>query len=223
MSGPRGGAAVIRARLVVFDLDGTLVDSTADLATAVNAMLGSLGGAPLPLAQVRRAVGDGAASLVARSLKAAGLSQPLETALPVFLDAYRRCLLDTTRLYPGVAETLDALSDRTLAVLTNKPGDLSRTILAGLGVAGRFARIWGGGDVPGRKPDPAGLQGLMRELGAGPAQTVLVGDSPVDVRTARAGGVRFVGVSYGLDPDGLAAEAPDDLRLDDLRRLPRLV
>jgi phosphoglycolate phosphatase len=211
-------------RLVVFDLDGTLVDSSRDLAAAVNAALARLApGAPaLPEPQVRGFIGDGAGQLVARSLAAAGLALPTDEVLPVFLDCYRAHLLDTTRLYPGVREVLERLAGRTLAVLTNKPGDLSRAILAGLHVADRFARIWGGGDVPARKPDPAGLLKLMRELGATAAETVLIGDSSVDVRTARAAGVRMIGVRYGLAPAGLAADPPDAL-LDDLRQLPGLL
>jgi phosphoglycolate phosphatase len=207
-------------RLVVFDLDGTLVDSSRDLAAAVNAALARVAGAPpLPEAQVREFIGNGAGQLVARSLAAAGSKLRTDDVLPVFLDCYRARLLDTTHLYPGVREALDGLAGRSLAVLTNKPGDLSRAVLSGLHVADRFVRIWGGGDVPARKPDPAGLLKLMRELDAGPAETALVGDSSVDVRTARAAGVRMVGVSYGLAPASLAAEPPDVL-IDDLRRLP---
>ena len=213
-----------RARLVVFDLDGTLVDSTQDLATAVNAALARLApGTPaLPIDVVRSYIGNGAGVLVAKSLEAAGIAAQPGAALPVFLDCYSRCLLDTTTLYPGVLEALDALADRVLAVLTNKPGQMSRTILAGLGVAPRFAWIYGGGDVPGRKPDPAGLQKLMQETGVGAGECLLVGDSAVDVRTGRAAGVRTVGVRYGLDPESLRSDPPDVL-IADLRELPALV
>jgi len=211
-------------RLVVFDLDGTLIDSAGDLAQAMNATLARLapGTPPLPLTTVRRFIGNGAGVLVARSLQAVGLEVRPEDALPVFLDCYRSRLLDTTRLYPGVSETLDQLAGRTLAVLSNKPGDMSRTILQGLGVAGRFARIWGAGDVPARKPDPAGLQRLMAELDASATETVLVGDSAVDIQTGRAAGVRTVGVSYGLDPESLQHAAPDVV-VDDARDLARVL
>jgi phosphoglycolate phosphatase len=206
--------------LVVFDLDGTLVDSARDLASAVNATLARV--APRALAldaeRVKGFIGDGAGQLVSRSLQAAGLALPVDEVLPVFVECYRARLLDTTRLYPGVREALDALAGRALAVLTNKPGDLSRAILAGLHVADRFARIWGGGDVPARKPDPAGLLKLMTELGAAPERSVLVGDSGIDVRTARAASVRCIGVSYGLAPRSLDADPPDVL-IDDLRQL----
>jgi phosphoglycolate phosphatase len=157
--------------------------------------------------------------LVARSLAARGLERPVEQVLPLFLESYSTRLLDKTRLYPGVMEALDRLAGRVLAVLTNKPGGMSRTILQGLGVAGRFRRIWGGDDVPAKKPDPSGLLRLIADCGARPAQTVMVGDSPIDVRTGRAAGVTTVGVGYGFDPAGLVSEPPD-LLLGDLRELP---
>ena len=213
-----------RVDLVVFDLDGTLIDSAGDLARSVNAALERLapGTPPVPLDRVRTFIGDGAAMLVSRTLGAAGVSVSTEEALPVFLDCYQTRLLDTTVLYAGVLESLDALDDRTLAVLTNKPGDMSRRILDGLGVAGRFARICGAGDVPAKKPDPAGLRMILEETGISPEAAVLVGDSAIDVRTGRAAGVRTVGVTYGLDPAGLEAMAPDVL-IADLRELaPRL-
>jgi phosphoglycolate phosphatase len=214
----------VTVRLIVFDLDGTLVDSSRDLAAATNAALARLapGRPPLPVERVRSFVGDGARNLVARSLAHARLELPVDEVLPVFLECYRSCLLDTTRLYPGVREALERLRDRTLAVLTNKPGDLSRALLAGLGVAERFARIWGGGDTPERKPDPGGLLRLMEELGAAATATLMVGDSAVDVRTARAAGVPVVGVTYGLNPESLALEPPDRL-IHDLRELPAIL
>jgi phosphoglycolate phosphatase len=214
----------VAIRLVVFDLDGTLVDSSRDLAAAVNATLARLapGMPPLGLDTVCSFIGNGARALVARSLREAGLPAPPEDVLPLFLAEYAAHLLDTTRLYPGVAEALDALAGRELAVLTNKPGEMSRTILRGLGVAERFFRVYGGDDLPTRKPDPEGLQRLMAEANVGPRETALVGDSAIDVRTARAAGVRAVAVRYGFDPDGLAAEPPDAL-LGDLRELPALL
>lgn len=210
-------------RLLVFDLDGTLVDSTRDLATAVNATLAELrpGTPPLPVPLVRSLVGNGAANLVEASLRRAGLPHALDAALPVFMERYARCLLETTRLYPGIAEDLATLEGFELAVLSNKPGPMCRAILEGLGVARRFARIWGTGDFPGRKPEPEPLLALMRELGATRAETLLVGDSAVDVRTARAAGVRVCGVSWGLDPASLDEAAPDAMlaRLSDVCKL----
>jgi phosphoglycolate phosphatase len=209
--------------LVVFDLDGTLIDSAGDLAAAVNDMLRRLAPAAPPLseAEVRGFVGEGARLLVSRSLARAGLAHDLERALPLFLECYRKRMLDTTRLYPGVAETLDALGGHALAVLTNKPGDLSRAIVDGLGLHGRFACVYGAGDVP-RKPDPAGLLRIMSEAGAPAASTLMVGDSAVDVLTGRAAGVLTVGLSHGLAPDSLRATPPDVL-LDDVRALSGVV
>lgn len=207
-------------KLVVFDLDGTLLDSVQDLAQAVNVTLRQLspGVEPLDVSVVASFVGDGIGKLLARSLERAGLSHGVEQAQPLLLEAYEGCMLETTRLYPGVEETLDALADRLLAVLTNKPGGMSRTILDSLGVGGRFLRVLGGDEAP-RKPNPDGLRALMKEAGTTPETTVMVGDSAVDVETARAAGVPVVGVSYGLKPEGLRTAGPN-IVLDDLRRLP---
>lgn len=211
------------ARLLVFDLDGTLVDSSRDIAAAVNAAIGRLapGTAAIPLDAILSYVGEGARLLVERCLRHAGLDLPADGVLPVYLECYGERLLDTTRLYPGVAGALDALAGTTLAVLTNKPGDMSRTILEGLGVASRFARIWGAGDVPSRKPDPEGLLRLMSDLGAVAADTWMAGDSATDVDAARAAGVRVAGVTWGFHPGALRAAGPDVL-IDDPRALSSL-
>ena len=197
--------------LIVFDLDGTLVDSLADIAAALNGALARLSpGTPgLAVDAVRPLVGSGARELVARALPRVGLDAPIEEALAAFVECYRAGLLNETRPYPGVVAGLDRLRNRTLAVLTNKPGDMSRAILSGLGLADRFVRIYGGGDVPGRKPDPAGLERLLVETRTPVASALLVGDSAVDVRTARNGGVAIAGVSYGFDPAGLVSDPPD--------------
>lgn len=212
------------AHLLVFDLDGTLVDSRRDLAAATNAALGRVapGVEALPLEVVTSFIGEGARLLVERSLRYAGLDLPPEEVLPVFFECYRERLLDTTRLYPGVAQALEALAGTTLAVLTNKPGEFSRAILDGLGVASHFARIWGAGDVPERKPDPAGLRRLLAGLGADAAGTWMVGDSAIDVQTARAAGLRVTGVTWGFDPVALRAAGPDRL-LDEPGALVSLV
>jgi phosphoglycolate phosphatase len=211
--------------LLVLDLDGTLVDSSRDIGTAVNAALERLapGTAAIPLERVIGFVGDGARLLIERSLVQAGLALPVDDVLGVYLECYRERLLDTTRLYPGVGEALARLGagGPPLAVLTNKPGDMSRTILQGLGVDGRFARIWGAGDVPARKPDPAGLLALLDELGVAAEEAWMVGDSATDVHTARAAGVRVAGVSWGFHPGALRAAGPDRV-LDEPAGLLRL-
>jgi phosphoglycolate phosphatase len=209
-------------RLVVFDLDGTLVDSSRDLATAVNRTLAASGVPALDPALVRSFVGEGARRLIEKSVAAAGQPLSVDALLPVFLDIYREVLLETTRLYPGVPETLAALVPRKLAVLTNKPGDMSRAILSGLGIAHRFDWIWGYGDVPARKPDPVGLVRLMAAAAVPPEDTAFVGDSAIDVRTARAAGARAIGVTYGFDPRAFDEHVPD-ARVTDPRELPELL
>jgi phosphoglycolate phosphatase len=211
------------ARLLVFDLDGTLVDSSRDIAAAANAALGRLvpGTAPIPLDAVLSFVGEGARLLVERCLGYTGLGLSADEVLRVYLECYAERLLDTTHLYPGIAEALDALAGTALAVLTNKPGDFSRSILEGLGVAPRFARIWGAGDVKARKPDPEGLLRLMGELGASAEETWMVGDSATDVEAARAAGVKAAGVTWGFHPAALRASRPD-LLIDDPRALASL-
>lgn len=201
------------SRLIVFDLDGTLVDSSRDIAAAANAALALVapGTPPIPLEAILSFVGEGARLLVERCLAHAGLAAGADEVLPVYLDCYRERLLDSTRFYPGVEEALDALRGTTLAVLTNKPGDMSRAILDGLGAAGRFARVWGAGDVSARKPDPAGLVALLTELGADEADAWMVGDSATDVGAARAAGIRVAGVAWGFHPDALRAAGPDRL------------
>ena len=200
-----------RARLVVFDLDGTLIDSSRDLAAAVNrALQRTAPGAP-PLSEdvVRSFIGSGARVLIARSLDRAAVARSVDDVLPVFLEEYSRGLLDATRLYPGTAEALERLRFCPLAVLTNKPGDMSRAILEGLGVADRFFRIYGAGDVEARKPDPAGLRRIAAEAGVAPAAAVMVGDSGIDVQTGRAAGALTAGVTYGFDTGSFRDDPPD--------------
>jgi phosphoglycolate phosphatase len=207
------------ARLLVLDLDGTLVDSSRDIAASVNATLRQLrpDAAAIPLASILGFVGEGARLLIERSLAHAGLALATDEVLALYLERYRERLLDTTRLYPGVAEALTALArpgGPALAVLTNKPGDMSRTILEGLGVAARFTRVVGAGDVKARKPDPSGLLDLLDELRIAARDAWMVGDSATDVRTARAAHVRAAGVTWGFHPAELRAAGPDRL-LDD--------
>jgi phosphoglycolate phosphatase len=214
----------LATRLLVFDLDGTLVDSSGDIASALNAALARVvpGTRPLPEEAVRADVGEGARLLVERSLRRAGLRAPVDEVLGVYIECYRQGLLERTHLYPGTGEALATLAGRaTLAVLTNKPGDLSRAILEGLGVASRFARIWGAGDVEERKPEPGGLRRLLDELEAGPGETWMIGDSATDVKTGRAAGVRVAGVTWGFQPEALRAAGPDRL-LDTPAELPSL-
>lgn len=206
--------------LVVFDLDGTLVDSVHDLAEATNdAMaIAAPGAAPIPQDAVRRFVGDGAQTLIARAIAHAGAPLVVDEVLPIFLECYAKRMLETTRPYDGIPEALRALAPLRLAVLTNKPGALSRALLEGLGLASLFLRILGPDDARSRKPDPGGLVRLMADLGARPARTVMVGDSSNDIRVGRSASTHTVGVLWGLRPEDVLAEAPD-LTIDTPARL----
>lgn len=184
------------SRLAIFDLDGTLVDSVDDLAASVNHALGVVGLPGRTLEEIRGFVGEGARVLLERSV--APHAERLEPALAAWRAHYQDHCLDRTRAYPGIPALL-AGAGRALAVHTNKPGELARKILDGLGLASRFAVVLGGDEAP-RKPDPAGVRLILDRVGASPEETVFVGDSLVDLATARAAGVRHVAVTWGLVP-----------------------
>jgi phosphoglycolate phosphatase len=211
--------------LVVFDLDGTLIDSRVDLAQSANALIIERGGEPLPVERITGMVGEGAKLLVQRALTAAGLAPDVDTALPRFLDLYDERLLAHTELYPGTREMLDAVAGNArLAVLTNKPRHHTERILDGLSIRSHFAAVIGGDSPLGRKPDPAGLQHLVRQAQVSESDTVLVGDSAIDLRTARAAGIRICLVRFGFgfthaEPELTGAE----LIADAPRDIPRLL
>jgi phosphoglycolate phosphatase len=185
--------------LLVFDLDGTLIDSRRDLARAANALLARHGAPPLDEPAVGGMVGEGAGVLVSRVLAARGLDVPQAEALDEFLRGYDECLLDTTRPYDGIPAALDACrSVGRLATLTNKPEAAATRILEALGLRARFDWVLGGDSPHGRKPAPGGLEWLMRQAGAVAADTLLVGDSKIDVLTARAAGVAMCVAAYGF-------------------------
>jgi phosphoglycolate phosphatase len=185
-------------RLIAFDLDGTLVDSRRDLADAANCLITELGGAPLPEAAIGRMVGEGAAVLVDRALRAAGLEQS-EDALRRFLALYDERLLNHTCAYDGIEQAVAAArNEARVAVLTNKPSHATERVLAGLGLRHLFADVIGGDSLFPRKPDPSSLQDLMRRASATPATTLLVGDSAVDYETARRAGARCCLAAYGF-------------------------
>ncbi len=181
-------------RLAIFDLDGTLVDSREDLCHAVNHALRTVGLRERSLEEVSTFVGEGARTLIARSVEPHG--HLLEPALAAWYDFYGRHLLDHTTLFPGIAPML-ASARCALAVHTNKPGAMARRILEGLGVLERFAAVLGGDEAP-RKPDPAGTLQLMARAGAHPEESIFIGDSRIDCETAAAAGTRFVAVTWGL-------------------------
>ncbi len=183
---------------VVFDLDGTLIDSQRDLAEAANALILERGGTPQPVEAIAAMVGEGAALLVRRALTAAGLPADSDGALPRFLELYDERLLQTTQLYDGMADALDRLAHHVLAVLTNKPANATRQILEGLGIAARFRWIVGGDGPFPRKPDPSSLLYLIEQAHTTGAETVMVGDSAIDLATARAAGTRVCVARYGF-------------------------
>lgn len=205
-------------KLVIFDLDGTLIDSGRDIARSLNELLKERGEAPLAVERVLSFVGDGARKLVARALP--GLSgEALDEAVSRYLEIYRDHLLDTTVAYPGVREALELLAPgRSLAVLTNKPRRESLRILEGLELTPYFRSVYGGDSFPRRKPDPIGVERLREEAGAEARETFFVGDTRVDFETARNASVPFCLVSYGLHPTR-ARHIEANLRVDDLREL----
>ena len=201
-------------RLAVFDLDGTLIDSRRDLADSANAMLATYGAAPLGEDQVASMVGSGAPTLVKRVMTAAGIDEPLEDALPRFLAAYDERLTHHTRPYDGIPDLLDELQScgMAMAVLTNKPRDQSVRILDAFGLAKYFQWTVGGDGPWPRKPAPDGMRFLMREAGMGAGDSVLIGDSTIDLQTSRNAGVRICLARYGF---GFADLPATDLRGDE--------
>ena len=204
--------------LVAFDLDGTLVDSAGDLASAASALTVELGGRALTRDQVVLMVGEGAAVLVRRALTAAGLNPDTPGATARFLELYDQRMCETTALYPGIRVVLDALDPLLpLAVVTNKPEGAARRLIDALEIGRYFLEVIGADAAWPRKPDPAGLRSLAIHAGGGPL--VLVGDSPIDQQTAARAGAGFVLAAYGFGATGPAealatpyvAEAPSDL------------
>jgi phosphoglycolate phosphatase len=193
--------------VLVFDLDGTLVDSRRDIAESANELLASLDAPPLDHDEVVQMVGEGARLLVSRVLAAGRVREDLDAAFARFSAIYDRRLADHTRPYPGVVAGLERLAEHfTLAVLTNKPQHHTDRLLEALELRRYFVQALGGDTAHGRKPDPAGLIALVSAAGAVPEAALLVGDSWVDAETARRGGTRFCFADYGfgaVPSDGL--------------------
>jgi len=207
--------------LLIFDLDGTLIDSKLDLAHSVNAMLVYMGRPSISHELVATYIGNGAPVLVRRALGPGASDEEVAKGLDFFIRYYAEHCLDNTALYPGVREALDRLQADDavqMAVLTNKPVRISNHIISGLGCGGHFFRVYGGNSFERKKPDPIGVEKLLAESGATRDRTVMVGDSAVDIRTARNAGIRACGVSYGFQPDSFTADPPDFV-IDDLRQL----
>jgi phosphoglycolate phosphatase len=212
-------------RLFLFDLDGTLIDSSADIARSINLALCRLNLSAIPPGRVNDFVGNGARKLVQRTLREVSGTEPgqerLNTATRLYLEEYSKHLLDSTVLYPGVLGMLDALWWASFGVVTNKPEGLSRRILDGLGVGGRFQVVLGGDSTPKHKPDPAPLIQAMQLCGAAPHESVMVGDSAVDVQAGKAAGMLTCGVVGGFRNREELEAAGCDLVVDDVASLAR--
>ena len=203
-------------RLVIFDLDGTLIDSRLDLVHSVNAALRHIGHPELPDHVIASYVGDGAPILIQRALGGEASDEALvRKGLEFFLSYYREHKLDHTTVYEGITDALGRIQNsqngkpRKLAVLTNKPVNPSRAIVEALGLRPFFAQIYGGNSFATKKPDPEGARKLLLENGVEAEQAVIVGDSPVDIRTGRNAGLWTIGVTYGFAPHTLSSDEPD--------------
>ena len=211
-------------RALIFDLDGTLIDSKLDLIHSVNAMLTEMGRAKLSEEVISSYIGHGAPLLVSRALGGVAKEDELTRGLTYFLEYYEAHKLDNTCLYPGVAETLAKLRERriALALLTNKPVKISVRILEALGVAKYFQAIYGGNSFETKKPDPLGAKTILGEFRVGAADSMMVGDSEVDIQTARNADMVATAVNYGFGIHD-RAQHPADIYLDRMNDLLEVV
>jgi phosphoglycolate phosphatase len=213
-------------KLLIFDLDGTLIDSRLDLIHSVNAMLRHLGRTDLPGDVIASYVGDGAPTLIRRALGDPRDESVIKAGLEHFLTYYRAHKLDHTHVYDGIKDMLTVLHNsngirRQMAVLSNKPVIPSRAIVEALGLAEFFTHIYGGNSFSTKKPDPKGAQTILKETRMRPEETLMIGDSSVDVITGRNAGLWTCGVTYGFAPHTLC-EAPPDVTIDKPHELAEL-
>jgi phosphoglycolate phosphatase len=209
-------------RALIFDLDGTLIDSKLDLIHSVNAMLREMKRQQLAAETISGYIGHGAPQLVARALGAGATEGELKNALQFFLGYYEEHKMDNTSAYPGVADTLAQLSHLPMAVLTNKPARISVRILNSLGLEKYFRAIYGGNSFESKKPNPFGANKILQEFGIVAREALLVGDSEVDVQTARNAGMPTAAVNYGFGVHDRATH-PADIYLDRFADLAGLV
>jgi phosphoglycolate phosphatase len=209
-------------RALIFDLDGTLIDSQRDLIRSVNVMLREMGRAELREETISGYIGQGAPQLVGRALGEGATQEEHKRALQFFLSYYEEHKMDTTRAYPGVAETLEELAGLPMAILTNKPARISVRILDELGLKRHFRAIYGGNSFETKKPDPLGATTILREFGVAAHESLLIGDSEVDVQTARNAGAVAAAVNYGFGVHDRGAY-PADIYLDRISDLIELL
>jgi phosphoglycolate phosphatase len=218
-----------KIKLLIFDLDGTLVDSRIDLANSINATLRNYDRSELPPDVIAQYIGDGAPTLVRRSLGfkddhalQSKEEEFIEDALVFFLEYYRDHKLDNTYVYEGVIDALQKIANhrtggrRVMTVLSNKPVNPSRAIVQALGLKDFFVSVYGGNSFETKKPDPLGVQVLLKETGIAAAEAMIVGDSSVDILTAKNAGIWSCGVTYGLSPETLH-NFPGDVMVDSPR------
>lgn len=213
---PDANFSLVRALL--FDLDGTLIDSKLDLVNSVNFMLQEMRRETLPLTTVASYIGHGAPRLVADVLGPDAREADRNRGLEIFLAHYGEHCLDATGAYPGVVEGLEALEDRPMAVLTNKPVKMAVDILEALGLCKFLRGVYGGDSFEKKKPDPAGALAILKHLGAQPNEAAMVGDSGVDIQTARNAGMFAIAVNYGFGQHDRQAQ-PADLYIDSLEEI----
>ena len=199
--------------LLIFDLDGTLVDSKKDLTASVNHVREQFLLPALSEEEISGFIGDGAQMLIRRSLGTSLSEAEVKSAVHLFLSYYRAHMLDRSALYPGVRETLDRLQDCRLAVLTNKPVHFSCSMLVGLGIYRYFSAVYGGNSFENKKPDPVGIFQILSDTRSHREQTWMIGDSSVDVLTGRNAGVTTCGVTYGYAAQTFR-EFPPDVQID---------
>jgi phosphoglycolate phosphatase len=211
--------------VLIFDLDGTLVDSKKDLTASVNYIRIRFDLPVLTEEEIARFIGNGAVMLIRRTLGMQASESDVQTALQMFLAYYRAHMLDNTRLYPGVRETLERLHDCKLAVLTNKPVHFSCAMLDGLGLYKHFAAVYGGNSFDQKKPDPVGVYQILSDTKGQRERTWMIGDSAVDVLTGRNAGVTTCGVTYGYNAESFRETPPDFVinRFEELENLVRPV
>ena len=205
-------------RLAVFDFDGTLADTWRDIETALNLTLADAGLPQVTGPEVRGWIGQGVLPLLERAVP--GGTPEIERLYAVFRVHYERCCLDTTELYPGIEECLDALDQTQLAVLSNKPEHFLERIIDGLGLKGRFDLVIGGDTLEVKKPDPRALQIVVERLGARPQALWMIGDSAVDVETGRAARARTIGCAWGMRPREELRQAGADLLVEHPSEIP---